>query len=45
MLKNSKPKAGMTLHKFIATGGKPASYNKVNNTDKLRASSKAGSKK
>lgn len=23
-LKNSKPKQGMTLHKFIATGGKPS---------------------
>lgn len=22
-LKNSKPKKGMTLHKWIATGGKP----------------------
>jgi hypothetical protein len=29
-LKNSKPKAGTTLHKFIATGGKPADYKKVN---------------
>lgn len=28
--KNSKPKAGMKLHKFIATGGKPADYKKVN---------------
>lgn len=29
-LKNSKPKAGMKLHKFIATGGKPKDFNKVN---------------
>lgn len=39
-LKNSKPAKGMKLHKFIATGGKPSEYNKVNQTDKLRASSK-----
>ena len=39
-LKNSKPKAGMKLHKFIATGGKPADFNSVNKTDKLRAGSK-----
>lgn len=38
----AKPKKGMKLHKFIATGGKPADYNRVNNTDKLRASSKKG---
>lgn len=25
-LKNSKPKQGMSLHKFIATGGKPKDY-------------------
>ena len=25
-LKNSKPKAGMKLHKFIATGGKPKNF-------------------
>lgn len=25
-LKNSKPKAGMALHKFIATGGKPKNF-------------------
>jgi hypothetical protein len=25
-LKNSKPKQGMKLHKFIATGGKPKDY-------------------
>ena len=43
-LKNSKPEAGMKLHKFIAVGGNPADYNKANNTDKLRASSKKGSK-
>lgn len=36
----SKPKAGESLHKFIATGGKPKDYNKVNNTEKLRKSSK-----
>lgn len=44
-LKNSKPKPGEKLHKFIATGGKPADYNKVNNTEKLRASSKAPASK
>ena len=43
-LKNSKPTAGMKLHKWVATGGKPQDYNKANNTDKLRASSKKGSK-
>jgi len=42
---NSKPKKGMKLHKFIATGGKPKNFNKVNDTDKLRASSKQKSKK
>jgi hypothetical protein len=25
-LKNSKPKQGMGLHKFVATGGKPKDY-------------------
>lgn len=30
----------MSLHKFIATGGKPKDYNKMNSTEKLRASSK-----
>lgn len=25
-LKNSKPKHGMKLHKFIATGGKPKNF-------------------
>jgi len=40
-LKN-KPKAGMKLHKFIALGGDPKSFNSVNNTAKLRASSKKG---
>ncbi len=39
-LKNSSPKKGMKLHNFIATGGKPKDYNKVNGTDKLRSSSK-----
>ncbi len=38
----SKPKKGMHLHKFIATGGKPKDYNKVNGTEALRASSKKG---
>jgi len=42
---NSKPTKGMTLHKFIATGGKPKDYNKANGTEKLRASSKKGSAK
>jgi hypothetical protein len=27
---NAKPKAGMKLHTFIATGGKPKNFNKVN---------------
>lgn len=39
MLKN-KPKPGMKLHKFIALGGKPQDFNKVNGTAKLRAGSK-----
>ncbi len=26
----TKPKAGMKLHKFIATGGKPKDFNKIN---------------
>jgi len=25
-----KAKAGMSLHKFVATGGKPSSFNKTN---------------
>ncbi len=29
-LKNSKPKAGMKLHQFIAVGGKPKNFKKVN---------------
>lgn len=29
-LKNSKPKAGMKLHKVIATGGTPADFKKLN---------------
>lgn len=37
---NNRAKPGMKLHKFIATGGKPADYNKVNGTDKLRSGSK-----
>lgn len=28
--KKSKPKAGMSLHKFVATGGKPSKFNSVN---------------
>lgn len=44
-LKNSKPKAGMALHQFIATGGKPKDFNSVNKTESLRASSKRGSAK
>lgn len=39
----SKPVKGMSLHKFIATGGSPKNYNKVNKTSALRASSKKGS--
>lgn len=39
-MKNSKPKAGEKLHKFIATGGKPKDFNSVNKTSALRASSK-----
>ena len=38
----SKPKKGMKLHLFIATGGRPKDYNKVNGTEALRASSKKG---
>lgn len=37
---NTKHKPGMTLHKWIATGGKPEDYNKVNKTEALRSSSK-----
>lgn len=29
-LKNSKPKQGMTLHKWIATGGKPKARKNAN---------------
>ena len=29
-LMTKKNKKGMSLHKFVATGGKPANYNKVN---------------
>lgn len=36
----AKPKAGTKLHQFIATGGKPSNFNKVNKTAALRASSK-----
>ena len=36
----NKPKAGQKLHKVIAQGGSPKSFNRLNNTDKLRASSK-----
>lgn len=43
-LKNSKPKAGMKLHKFIATGGKPKDFNSVNKTAALRKGSKQGKK-
>lgn len=43
-LKNSKPKAGMKLHKFIATGGNPKNFNQVNGTAAKRAASKAGSR-
>lgn len=41
----TKPKPGMGLHTYVALGGKPSEYNKANSTEKLRASSKAGSKK
>lgn len=33
-------KQGMSLHKWIATGGKPADYNSANKTGALRSSSK-----
>ena len=36
----AKPKKGMTLHKYIATGGDPKSFNSMNGTEALRASSK-----
>lgn len=29
-----KPKAGISLHKFIAQGGKPEDYKKVNKSKK-----------
>lgn len=29
-----KAKAGMSLHKFVATGGKPSSYSKTNSKKK-----------
>ncbi len=29
-LKNSKPKNGMSLHKYIATGGKPSARKNAN---------------
>ena len=35
-----KPKAGMSLHKFISTGGKPKDYKALNKTEAKRASSK-----
>lgn len=38
--KVKKSGKGSSLHHFIATGGKPADYNKVNQTEKLRSSSK-----
>lgn len=42
--KKNTSKAGMKLHKFIATGGNPKDYNSTNNVDKLRASSRKGSR-
>lgn len=36
----NQPTRGMKLHKFIATGGNPKDFNKVNGTEALRASSK-----
>ena len=36
----AKPRKGDSLHKFVAQGGKPATYNKLNGTEALRASSK-----
>ena len=36
----AKPKKGQTLHRFIAQGGKPSEFNKLNGTEALRASSK-----
>lgn len=44
-LKNNKPKAGMKLHIFIATGGNPKNFNSVNKTETLRSGSKRGSTK
>lgn len=41
-LKNSKPKQGMTLHKFIATGGKPSAYK---GATKNAVANKKGAKK
>ena len=39
-IRNSKPAKGQKLHTFIAVGGKPKDFNKVNNTESLRKSSK-----
>ena len=36
----AKPAKGQKLHKYIALGGDPKDFNKVNETEKLRASSK-----
>ncbi len=38
----NKPKAGMKLTHFIALGGNPKDFNKINGTGTLRASSKKG---
>jgi hypothetical protein len=38
--KMNKPKKGQKLHVFVAQGGKPSEYNKLNKTEKLRERSK-----
>lgn len=40
----AKPKKGTSLHQFIATGGKPSQYKKVNNVEAKTKDSKKGAK-
>lgn len=39
-LKHPHIRAGQKLHKVIAQGGNPANFNRLNNTESLRRSSK-----
>lgn len=41
---NNKPKAGTSLHKFIAAGGLPKNYKAINNVEAKTKTSKAKSK-